>query len=295
MTMPSAMRKLARAVLLLCLAALPAAPAAALELKIATWNLEWLTLRPDADLPEDAHTKRLDDIATLARYARHLNADVVGVEEVDGADMAARMFPRADYRIEMIGDPVIQQTGIAIRRDYQVIRNPDVIGLDTYGRHAKYPLRSGLDVTISRDGHNLRILVVHLKTGCWSRPLNAKGPRACQVLRTQLHVLQDWLSARSAEGVPFVLMGDFNRNMPAHDPFLEALDQAAPMSLATAGYISPCWGGEAFIDHILTGGAARGWMEPGSLRVMVYREKDPAMKERISDHCAVSVRLDTGR
>jgi hypothetical protein len=29
------------------------------------------------------------------------------------------------------------------------------------------------------------------------------------------------------------------------------------------------------------------------LQVMAYRETDPAWKERLSDHCAVSLRFDT--
>ncbi len=276
---------------------LVAAPGRARELKIATWNLEWLTLRPDGDdaLPEDAHPKRLDDIAALSGYARRLDADVVGIEEVDGPEIAARIFPPDRYRIEMTNDRVVQRVGLAIRREYRLVRHPDVTGLDAAAPDAKYRLRSGLDVTISRDGSSLRILVVHLKTGCWDDRLNGHGPTACRTLRRQLAVLRDWLVARQAEAVPFILMGDFNRNLPAHDEFLDGLDQAAPMALATAGYANPCWGGEAFIDHILAGGAARRWMEPQSLRVMVYRETDPEMKERLSDHCPVSVRLNTER
>ena len=290
------LRVLGRALLLLALA-VPIASARAWELKIATWNLEWLTLRPDGDpsLPDDAHPKRLADIATLAAYAQRLDADAIGIEEVDGPGVAARVFPPSGYRIEMTGDPVVQRVGLAIRRGTQVTRHPDLVALDTYGPSAKYPLRSGLDVTISRDGVSLRILVVHLKTGCWDHALVGRGPRACGVLRQQLRVLQDWIAARRKEFVPFVLMGDFNRDMLARDDFLAALQQAAPVVQVTAGYASPCWGGEAFIDHILVGGSARAWIEPGSLRVMVYRQRDPAWKERLSDHCPVSVRLDTGR
>ena len=108
-------------------------------------------------------------------------------------------------------------------------------------------------------------------------------------------MLKSWLEARQAEHIPFVLMGDFNRNMPVHDLFLDALEASAPMVLATAGHISPCWGGEDFIDHIFAGGAAQAWLAPETLRVMVYRETNPDMKERLSDHCAVSVRLAPDR
>ncbi len=286
------------ALLLCALAALSSTPPArARSLKLATWNLEWLTLRPEGDpsLPDDAKPKQLADIATLAGYARHLDADAVGIEEVDGPAIAARVFPPDRYRIEMTNDAVVQRVGLAIRNDFAVTRNPDLTGLDAAAPGAAHRLRSGLDVTIARDGHSLRILVVHLKTGCWDHALQGRGPDACRMLKRQLAVLREWIAARRDEGIGFVLMGDFNRDMPVHDVFLGALQQVAPLALATAGSANPCWGGEAFIDHILAGGPARQWMQPGSLWVLVYRETDPDMKERLSDHCPVSVRFDTGR
>ena len=287
--------------LLLILAASAARTTAGAEtpgtIKLATWNLEWLTTRPTGDpsLPDDASTKRPEDIATLAGYAAHLDADAVGIEEVDGPEIAARIFPPDRYQILMTGDHVVQRVGLALRRGFEVTRNPDLLALDVTRPNAEHHLRSGLDVTISRAGMRLRILVVHLKTGCWRHGFDEAAPYPCTMLHAQLAVLQAWLAAREAEHVPFVLMGDFNRNMPVHDIFLDALEAASPMTLATAGHISPCWGGEAFIDHIFAGGPAATWLEPETLRVMVYRETTPEMKERLSDHCAVSVLLDPAR
>ncbi len=272
-------------------------PASARDLKLTTWNMEWLTARPDGDpsLPDDAHPKQADDIVTLAGYAARLDADLVGIEEVDGAEIAAKIFPPERYRIEMTHDAVVQRVGLVIRRGYEVTRHPDLTALDAASPDARYRLRSGLDVTVVRDGVSLRVLVVHLKTGCWDRPLQGLGPAAGPILQRQLAVLESWIAARRDEGAAFVVMGDFNRDLTAHDPFLDALQRTTPMALATAGHANPCWGGEAFIDHILAGGPARRWMRPETLRVMVYRETDPEMKERLSDHCPVSVRLDTAR
>jgi hypothetical protein len=79
--------------------------------------------------------------------------------------------------------------------------------------------------------------------------------------------------------------------MDGRDQLWYALQHAAPLTRATEGHASPCRGGEAFIDHIMLGGAARDWLEPDSLRVMTYREIGAEWKERLSDHCPVSVRL----
>ena len=247
----------------------------AADLKLATWNLEWLTARPadDPDLPSDAKPKRPEDIALLARYAAELNADVIAIQEVDGPAVAARVFPPDRYVIHMTDDHVVQRVGLVIRRGIDFTANPDVTTLDP--PHSG--LRSGADITLHLAGATLRILAVHLKTGCHYSPLRH--------------------SSRRAEGVAFVVMGDFNRWMDERDgrpePLWSALRQAAPLVRATEGMASPCWGGERFIDHIIAGGAAGDWLERGTLRVLVFRETGAEWKERLSDHCAVSVYLRT--
>ena len=79
--------------------------------------------------------------------------------------------------------------------------------------------------------------------------------------------------------------------MEKRDELLAALVATSPLVRATEGRSSPCWGGNSFMDHILAGGAARGWMVPDTLRVMVYRESGEAAKGQLSDHCPVSVRF----
>ena len=78
--------------LLLALAAFPAQ--ATTELKIASWNIAWLTLRPqgDRDLPRDLTLRGPADFARLRAYADRLAADIVALQEVDGPDAAARVF-----------------------------------------------------------------------------------------------------------------------------------------------------------------------------------------------------------
>ena len=281
-----------RMLVLLCLALAPCCGAAS-ELKLATWNIEWLTTRPagDPSLPGDVRPKAAEDIARLRAYADLLAADVVAFQEVDGPEMAARVFAPDRYVLRLTGDRVVQRVGLAIRTGLRFTANPDLVGLDVYGADAPHHLRSGVDVTLELPGSRLRILAVHLKTGCRSDRL-ASSPRAeCATLRAQLAPLQRWIAARRDEGVPFVLMGDFNRWMDGADAFWAGLNEPAKLTRATEGRSSPCWGGGGFIDHVIAGGAARAWLEPDSLRVLVYREHGAEWKERLSDHCPVSVRL----
>jgi endonuclease/exonuclease/phosphatase family metal-dependent hydrolase len=268
-----------------------ACPASSAELKIATWNLEWLTLRQQGDplLPDNVVPKRAEDIAVLRRYAVQMDADVVAFQEVDGPDAAAQVFPPDRYALFMTDDRVVQRVGFAVRRTLVVERNPDVVGLDV-NPGARFHLRSAADITLVLPGGRLRLLNVHLKTGCHQGRLSTPS-RNCDTLRRQVPTLQGWIAERSREGVPFVMLGDFNRRMEGRDDLLAALNQSAPLARATEGHATPCWGGASFIDHILAGGAARGWMQMDTVRVLVYRETHPAAKEHLSDHCPVSVRF----
>jgi len=286
-----------RRLLVFCLALLLALPAWALparagELKIATWNIAWLTTRPAGDpaLARGVRPKSAEDLAALRRYAQQLNADVVALQEVDGPDVASRVFPPETYALHFTADRVAQRAGFAIRRTIPFTANPDLVEL-VLDPHARLPLRSGADVTLRVGGNLLRMLSVHLKSGCRQEPLARADRPQCDALRAQLAAMQGWIAQRRRELAPFVILGDFNRRMDGRDQFLSGLMQAAPLERATEGRSNPCWGGGPFIDHILAGGAARGWMQAETLRVLVYREQGAEWKERLSDHCPVSVRF----
>ncbi|MBB2189662.1 endonuclease/exonuclease/phosphatase family protein [Gluconacetobacter azotocaptans] len=273
--------------------ALCAAPAAqGRTIKISTWNLDWLTDRAAGDpaLPLDVRPRDLADLRRLAAYATRLDADLVGFEEVDSATLAARLFPPGRYRIVMADDRVVQHSGLAVASGLTIERHPDLVTLDVYPPDAPHHLRAGVDVTIGDGTASLRILVVHLKAGCRDAPPADRRP-ACRTLDRQMAVLRDWITERQDEGVPFMVMGDFNRELTPTDPFMRALQDDGPLTLVTAGRATPCWGGAYFIDHLLLGNQARSWLQPDSLRVLTYDERDPAQARHLSDHCPVSVRL----
>lgn len=273
--------------LLICLLLLLPRPGLSADLKIATWNLNWLTTRSagDPDLPRDVTPRSDDDFARLAQYAKELNADVVAIEEIDGVSAASKVFAREQYSIHMTRDHVVQRVGIVVRRGLRYDINPDITVL------SEHHLRSGADITLHLGASDLRILAVHLKKGCREVPLPNAKSRVCEELRAQIPPLTDWIAARRQEGTPFLILGDFNRWMDGNDTFLAELRQAAPLVRATEGHSSPCWGGEDFIDHILAGGQAAGWMRPDTFRVLIYRETERSWQDRLSDHCPLSVRF----
>lgn len=273
-------------VLAVCLAALPAA---ARDLKLATWNLNWLIASDPVKVhpPPGVRLRDLGDFDRLRAYALELDADVIAIQEVESPAAAYRVFPHDLYAVHLGHDGLLQRVGLVVRRSIPHHRLPD---LPLAPPDAGSRLRAGVDVSLDTDPP-LRLLAVHLKQGCRDPRADRAGGRDCALLHAQAPLLAGWIAARTQQGEGFMLLGDFNRWMDRRDTLLAALRTAAPLLRATEGYASQCWHNEAFIDHILLGGPARAWLRPGSLSVFRYRETGPGWPERLSDHCPVSVRL----
>ncbi|TQF77208.1 hypothetical protein FK498_13730 [Elioraea sp. Yellowstone] len=280
-------------IVVLALAVLVALPAAAREVKLSTWNISWLTAKPAGHpaLPRSLRPRGGEDLALLRRYAERLDADIVALQEVDGRLAAARVFDARVYDFHFTDETDTQRPGFAIRRGIAWRANPDLAALDL-APDARFSLRRGADITVTIEGRALRLLSVHLRAGCtWDDPARSQRLQCAELAGQARHVAA-WIAARRAAGEAFAVLGDFNRRMDGDDEVFATLSRAAPLLRATAGFSNPCWNGTSFIDHILLGGAAREWFVRGSLRVLVYRETEHAFRERLSDHCPVSVTLD---
>ena len=266
------------------------APSAAAELKLATWNLAWLTTRPagDPELPRDVLRRAPEDLARLRAYADRLAADVIAVQEVDGPEAAALVLDPAQWRFFFPRENDVQRAGIAVRRHLPATQNEDLAALDLRPG-ARFSLRRGADVTVGQGASRLRVLSLHLNAGC--REPGDTG-RQCEGIARQAEILAGWIEDRRVAGEAFALAGDFNRRFDRDPVILPMLERAAPLTRATAGRSNPCWGGRPFVDHILLGGPARDWLAEGSLRVLVYAERTPEWRNRLSDHCPVSILLN---
>ncbi|WP_336762220.1 endonuclease/exonuclease/phosphatase family protein [Asaia sp. VD9] len=267
------------------------APSAeASPLKIATWNLDWLILPASAraDLPPNIPSRSGRDWAALTAEAARLDADIIAVQEVANEAALAQLFPPLLYHLVLSHAPIAQNLGLALRAPWHVVVQHELRALDRSPQHGGHALRPGLDVVVSDGSYRLRLLVIHLKSGCWERSWT-ESRHACPVLREQIAILSDWIAEREDEGEAYAIIGDFNRRLTLQDPYYRALVDAAQPLLVTSGLASPCEGGSYFIDHILLGGQARNWLISGSLRVMLPPKSTPAFV--LSDHCPVSVRL----
>lgn len=257
-------------------------------LTIASWNLAWLNRKSGTGPVK----RRDDDYARLRRYAERLNADVIALQEIDGVEAAQRVFDPAVYEHYAAAQSAPQRTGFAWRKGLRVTVHPDYAALDV-GQ-----LRAGSDITVEVDGIELRLMSVHLKSGCFDDALTS-SKKDCRKLAAQVPSLEAWIDARAAEGAPAAILGDFNRRLFAGKPdeLWAALDDGEPPASdlwsPTEGQKARCWEGEhpVFIDHLVLNQPATAMVVAGSFRELVYEDGDESYKRTISDHCPLALTL----
>ncbi len=295
------------------------------SLKLATWNLEWLiapatfkslkhtcvpkgtqAFAEERRLPCDV-AQRLErssrDFATLARYARQLNADVIALQEVDGVEAAHLVFP--DYTFCFSHSRHLQNVGFPVRAGLPKRCAPDLAALSLHDS-----VRPGAELVLfPGEPRELHLLSVHLKSGCSRKPLSS-GEKACSTLARQVPILEGWIDSQAAAHQRFAVLGDFNRELlREHGPARSAsgqplqlwpeIDDAHPPGarLRNAAEGQPfrnCVPGQAhsgFIDHIVLGHAASHAIVTGSFERVTFSAAD-ARHARLSDHCPVAVRVD---
>ena len=261
--------------------------AGATEIKIASWNIYWLTSEDP-----DHHRRKANDYARLAAYANDLDADVIALQEVD-AGFVRKVFPLQQYHIELSHrEDTRQRTGFAIRRGVRYRRLPDYRELST-----KWGLRYGTAIELEVGGRKIDLMSVHLKSGCHGRDLDRPATRNCRDLKSQVKPLESWIDRRLERERAFVLLGDFNRRMDRRrDDLWRFIADGIPKPIyrVNAGRKPKCWNGRfpEFIDHIIVGPIAGKALKPHSFEEMTYGETNYfRWRKRLSDHCPISIRL----
>ncbi len=297
------------------------------SIKLATWNLEWLiappafrSLRescvPQGTSPGGRHRfipcdvavgqeRASQDYAALARYAKRLDADVIAIEEVDGAAAAQLVFK--GYHFCFTSRDAVQNTGFAIR-----FGMPYSCGADFFPLSLGDSVRRGAQLVLfPGDAREIHLLAIHLKSGCPRGPLDS-GRSECTTLARQVPILEDWIDRQAASGHPFAVLGDFNRDLlnesgPAlsetgaqRNVYAELDDGDPPAAdLTNAAENQPftnCSAAQNFngyIDNILLSKTLETRRLPGSFERVTYATRD-ALQRKLSDHCPVALRIRLG-
>jgi endonuclease/exonuclease/phosphatase family metal-dependent hydrolase len=282
------------------------------SLTLATWNLEWL-IAPSSFQHLKAHclpkgappapntlpcdvAQRLErserDFAALARYARELNADVISLQEVDGESAARLVFP--GYSFCFTRRAHVQNNGFAIRAGVPHRCDPDLESLSLGDA-----LRRGAQLTLfPGEAGEMRLLSVHLKSGCADKPLT-RTDKACDELTRQIPALRRWIDEQERTGRPYAVLGDFNRDLLGDSgpgglwqQLSGSAERPQLVNVASGQAFRNCVPGQgyaAYIDHIVLSRAPGVTVVPGSFSRLTYRAVD-ARRARLSDHCPVAVR-----
>jgi 5'-nucleotidase (lipoprotein e(P4) family) len=296
----------------------------AASVRIGSWNVEYLMTPAthaalsdacaenggmvgggDRTLP-CAITKRAPrtpaDYASLRRYAAELNPDIVALQEVDGAEAAALIFPGYDYCFSSRAHT--QKNGFAIRRGLPFRCEPEYLPLSLGDA-----VRRGVVATFfPGTAHEFRLMSVHLKSGCPAGPLTAEG-RNCELLSRQVEPLKAWIEEEARAGHRFGVLGDFNRRFtiekgPLRDSqgrllnvFAEINGSSLPAAKLTnitgREKFTPCTTDSEyheFIDNILFGRDLAKSVPKKSFVRVVFNDQD-AKDHWLSDHCPVGTEI----
>lgn len=274
-------------------------------IKIASWNIAWLG--------SHEYNKRTSaDYQQLSQYAKQLDADVIALQEVESEEWARKVFGD-DYNYYFSTKDWVQRVGVAVKKSQGFsVQAKEYKALDV-GK-----VRNGMDVTLTRNGKTVRLLAVHLKSGCFTTPLDnnsvdampnssdkeIRRKEACTKLSKQIKPLEQWVDLRAAEGSAYMVLGDFNRRfsqdiaskLPEDKGLWQALNDEGQEALwtPTTSVNSDCWGGyyKDYIDHIVFDPKAKAIYVENSFDQLVFEQKyTREISQNLSDHCPISVQL----
>lgn len=285
--------------LTLCVVLLSSFCSYAQPISITTWNIEWLTLNPDA--PDDKGKRSEADFQALSRHFQRFRPDVLAFQEVDSIAAIQKVVGN-EYRIVLSErampqhqqhqfSKLNQYTGFAIKSTIPFDTPADI---DLYGR-ANHKLRFATYVILYPDNPNeIHLLSVHLKAGC----AGAFHPNtdSCQILKTQGKALNRWLQERERHQHAFMILGDFNHNLAYQGDWLwKIINQELnkPVQLATQETPARCQVRSrrqpdklhrfrSLIDHIIVSSQ----VSYQQVQQMIF-PNDEVLRYRLSDHCPI--------
>jgi exonuclease III len=295
----------------MALAAALMSTAASAEIRVASWNLNNLHHRLEEPLRPGAPARTATDIEILRKYRDRANADVFALQEVNGPRAAQLVFPSAGWDLFFSGryaDDLITgresdriYTGFAVRRGvFDAVSKRDVAELSV--RHTDgRPTRWGTEILVEKDGDLLRLMSVHLKSGCHAGSLEPATSPDCITLAAQRAPLESWIDAAATARVPFVIVGDWNRRIDVHgqgDHVWAEIDDGDPSGLGLSrlplNRDSSCNSGfTKAIDFLVFDARAWTLAREASFEEIVYDAGDwDAQRRTPSDHCPIVVVLD---
>lgn len=272
------------------------------SLTIATWNAEHLAF----PISDGCRPRNEQEIVKLQAYARSLNADIVALQEVASREAIAAVFSEDEWQILVSSRPdsktydcrgsgltsTQQKVAYAVRKEVEVL---DIDTLADFGL-ANPGLRHGLELTVATPLGKLKLLNVHMKSGCFvdSYEKGARdGKEACISFAQQTDMLVDWVEKQQNSQIPVVLLGDFNHRLSApYNQLTQRLMQAGESTIGLENTSQSLIGCHPYypapIDHIWVGRLSDNRYQKSA---QVHHYDDMSVNAMLSDHCALTLEL----
>jgi endonuclease/exonuclease/phosphatase family metal-dependent hydrolase len=282
------------------------------SMTVATWNINNLHEDAGSAIRPGAPIRQVEDYTILNLYRKKIDADIIALQEMGSPQAAERIFPPDQYTVlfsSRYNNPVGKGrtegdifTALAIRKPIRILKREEIIGLQhVITRNGKKTwTRRGVAALIDSYGKRFWILAVHLKSFCHGRNLEKPTSIDCRVLSEQRVALEQWTDRKFNEGLPFMILGDFNRIFDLHgqkDHLWGYIDDQEPegLNLWRLPYkvVTQCPGHEGRypIDFLVFDDRAWQYVQEESFREILYTPDHAALGNRLSDHCPISVTL----
>jgi endonuclease I/endonuclease/exonuclease/phosphatase family metal-dependent hydrolase len=294
--------------------------AVAESIKVATWNMNNLHHFVGEPLRDGAPARSEEDYNLLRKYRDRLGTDVIALQEVNGPKAAALVFPPDEWDTYFSGryfedlvtgkathpDPEQRSdriyTGFAVRRGvFDAVSKRDVPSLGVIHALDSRPVRWGTELLVEKDGQLLRLLSVHLKSGCHDGNLENPTDPDCVTLAAQRAPLEAWIDEAAQQLVPFVILGDFNRRIDRFgqdDHLWREIDDGDPpgLDLRRLPFEREAECNPSFpqpIDFLVFDDRAWQRVDEASFQEITYDPEDQDLERGTpSDHCAIAASLD---
>lgn len=224
-------------------------PTSLRELRIASWNMEWLAdpamldqsgfwdqcrnanwpntkLRPNLPYCDVYHRDGIDDAA--AYESKKLNptraalnilgadqVDLIAVQEVQSASALAAVLPAGYKPVCFTSRDDAQNLGYAVREStiLQVTcKEISSLSLENDPGAGSARSRRGLELALTLGGRVTSLLNVHLKSRCVTGPMTQNNPH-CRTLQRQIRPLEEWIEEQANGSRQFMVLGDLNRDI----------------------------------------------------------------------------------
>jgi endonuclease/exonuclease/phosphatase family metal-dependent hydrolase len=263
-------------------------PADPKVLVVGTFNMEWL-----GDGKDDKKPRSEADFEAMAKVINELNADIIGVEEVENTKaIQSVLFYLPDYDFILDNNGNEQNVGFIYRKGLSV--QP----LGTYfpiaierGRN-----RPGYMAYVKKGNFDTYMMVVHLKSTSQFDDTDKKRQDSKATRLQQAQIMANWADSiltKTGE-MNIIMVGDFNDFALRRDnPTLSPLYRDTNLKFLTDSTKSCKFANKYGIDQIIVSSQTMKRFKPSSVFVFdTYSAYGKEKAERISDHCPITARFD---